>query len=739
MRLFPSAALCFVSLFAFAAGDLDVARQALKDGMWEVALSAADAAATNVAVRSSARLVSLEALAMMERDDEILRRLDTWHSENGEAFRYWRARAHARCGEVSAAFETLKEPFSDKTLSLPANVLRCGILKAQKKNAEALEILSAEDLKDATGIVAEDAALMKGELLLEAGRHAETRELLAPVAESANRKNVRLRAGYLLGFAEMAEPPTRTAGVARVRGLLRSAPGEKVSMDAAPVFAAMLLAQGDAAGADDEYRRCFEIRPAAVTDAGLLSGRGRALFLQGRYTEAAGFFARAEQFASGADGKSAAAYNRAEAQLADRHYAEAVESFARSASYGGKGAEKARFAQADALERSGDAAAAEPIYLELEKNGGEYAAKASLRLASIDVRRGRIGLAVERYDGLVSSNKLSGADLTEAHLGRGRACYKGYRFPEAAKDFRAVAKLAPGMADEMRFLEALCLYGEGMDVDAKSVAESLLGSTTNAAFRADLTFWCAKYEYNHGNYGQARTHFADFAAMSPDSPNASSALLWAARSSSAMMDYSKAVEFATKAANTTSTNKSFFAEILLVQGEALMELGRYAEAAQIFGRAAAQTPDGENAMKASILRADAFYAMGAGNTNCYEEAITAYGSIPDGENLPPDRKIEVAFKIGRALEKLRRTKEAMDQYYKNVVLAYSEGTAEGILFGEATRTFFARAAFLLADYCDSAGNRKAAVSVLERVAAAEVPASREARRRIAAITKKDGG
>ena len=80
----------------------------------------------------------------------------------------------------------------------------------------------------------------------------------------------------------------------------------------------------------------------------------------------------------------------------------------------------------------------------------------------------------------------------------------------------------------------------------------------------------------------------------------------------------------------------------------------------------------------------------------------------------------------------------MDQYYKNVVLAYSEGTEKGILFGEAARAFFVRAAFSLADYSDSAGNYKAAISVLERVVSADVPASREAERRIAAIRKKGG-
>ena len=92
-------AVCACSLFALAAGDLDVARQALSDGVWETALSSADHAATNVADRTSARLVALEALARLGRDDEIDRRLFAWSDETDEHFRFWRARARVRAGE----------------------------------------------------------------------------------------------------------------------------------------------------------------------------------------------------------------------------------------------------------------------------------------------------------------------------------------------------------------------------------------------------------------------------------------------------------------------------------------------------------------------------------------------------------------------------------------------------------------------------------------------------------------
>lgn len=738
MRLAATAVLCVLSVVAIAAEDIDVARQALKDGAWGAALSAADAASSNAEVRAEARLASLEALSHLGNDAEIDRRLAAWTDETDDRFRFWRLRSHVRIGDFASAEELLKTPFSDPGLALPVKFLRAYMLAEAGRRSDALDLISSEPLDGKTGPEVEDAMLLKGELLSEAGRNAEALAILRPVAEHGANAGSRLRAGYLLGFAEMAEESTRTAGVARVRSLLRSHPGERVSVQSARIFADRLLDLGDAAGADDEYRRYLEIDPSAATDFGVLSRRGHALSMLGRHSEAVGAFSRAEQSATNAEMKASAAFGQAEAFLADGHFAEAAEAYGRAAGLGGADAGRMRFAEADALERAGETSRAEGIYGDLERQGGPWGEKAGLRIAAIDARRGRIGVAIERYDGLIASNSLAEADMTEAYLGRGRACYRGYRFGEAAKDFDAVAKRNPQLSDEMRFLKALCLYGAGRDVDAKSTATSLMASTKSEALRADLTLWCAKYEYNHGRYEDARSYFLSYASLRPGGADAASALLWAARCSSALMDYSKAVELATKAADLAGTNRAFFTEALLVQGEALMELGRYAEAAQLFNRIATQSQGSPNAVKAAVLKADALYAMGAGDTNCYAEAISAYRALPDGNALSPDRRIEVAFKVGRAMEKLRNVDKAMEQYYRNVALAYSEGCAKGILFGEVARTFFVRASFALAEHYDSEGNVGAAVAMLERVVAAGVPASREAQRRIAALKRKGG-
>ena len=733
-----------VAVSAFC-GDLDVARQALADGIWRSAVAAADKvsgdpALTNSADRTAARLISLEALARLEDDAEIRRRLAEWKDSSSGHFRYWEARALVRVGDFDRAATLLEAPFAETELELPVKTLKAALLVASGKFKEALDAMSGVDFGKISGSDGDDARMIAAEAFLKTGRTAEAQSLLAGLARDSQRKGIKLRAACLLGFSEMDNPSTFTTGVARVRGVLRSAPGDAVSERAARSFADRLLKAGDAAGAEDEYRRFLEVFPSAALDPLVLENRGRALYLTGRNSEAAGMFARAEQTFESAADKSRLAYLQANAYLAEGKFASAAASFARSASYGGENADRSLYAQADAFERAGEVARASEIYSELSGRGGVWGEKAELRLISVAARNGRLGEAIERYTKAIESpGSLSDDDLTEAYLGRGRACYRDYRFREASADFEKVAARRPELADGMRFLMALCLYGAGRDAEAKSAATALMESTKDAGLRADLMLWCAKYEFNHGEYREAQEHFTEYASVRQGTAPAADALLWAARCASAQLEYPKAVELATRAANSSASDKTLFAEALLVQGEALMELGRYAEAAQLFDRVANLAGESIMSQKAAMLKADALYAMGAGDTGRYEESIAAYRVLFDVGGLSPDLKIETSFKIGRALEKLRRKKEAMDQYYRNVVLAYAEETSKGVLLGAPARTFFSRAAFALADYYAAAGDFAAVRKMLGRIVAADVKASGEAKRRLDELDAKGDG
>ena len=721
-----------VAVIAFG-DDLDVARQALADGVWRSALVSADAvsATTNAALRTSARLVSLEALANLEDDAEIRRRLAEWADETSESFRYWRVRSFVRVGDFEQAKSALKDPFSDPTLALPVATLKATILMSLDKPAEALQTMSGLDYRNAKGSVGDDAKLVVAEALCRTGAAGEAREMLAGLANGSERREIRMRAGYLLGFSEMDNASTFTSGVARVRAILRANPGDAISGVAACNLANRLLKEGDAVGAEDEYRRYLEVFPSAAMDPVVIERRAQAFMKMGRNSEAAGGFSRAEQICNKPEDKARLAYLQANAYLAEENYTEAATSFARSASYGGSETDRSLYAQADAIERGGDSARAFELYGALAEKGGVWGEKANLRQITIVARNGQLGEAIDRYTKVIESpGSLSIGDVTEAYLGRGRACYRDYRFKEASADFKIVASRNPEKADGMRFLMALCLYGAGRDKEAKVAAMELMKSTKDESLRADLMLWCAKYEFNHSEYKEAQEHFVEYASYRKDTPLAGDALLWAARCASAQMEYPKAVELATQAANVASSDKILFLESLLVQGEAVMELGRYAEAVQLLDRVARLSENGAIAEKAAMLKADSLYAMGAGDMGRYEEAIAAYRSLQESGSLLPDRKIETSFKIGRALEKLRRTKEAIDQYYRNVVLAYSEETSKGVLLGAPSRTFFSRAAFSVADYHAAAGDMRAVRKMLERIVASDVSAAKEAQRRL---------
>jgi hypothetical protein len=122
----------------------------------------------------------------------------------------------------------------------------------------------------------------------------------------------------------------------------------------------------------------------------------------------------------------------------------------------------------------------------------------------------------------------------------------------------------------------------------------------------------------------------------------------------------------------------------------------------------------------------------------YRQALAAYRTLLREKALSPSLRIAAAFKVGRALEKLHLGAEAVDQYYVQVVTAYCDGLRDGTWYDADARTFFSRAAFVLADFYEARGESRQAVRVLEYVIRADVPAAAEARRRIARLTKKGG-
>ena len=178
-------------------------------------------------------------------------------------------------------------------------------------------------------------------------------------------------------------------------------------------------------------------------------------------------------------------------------------------------------------------------------------------------------------------------------------------------------------------------------------------------------------------------------------------------------------------------------QALMVQGKALIELSRFDEAVLVFDRVlVAEDIRQDDRVRAKMLKADALYAMGSDNPSRYAAALEAYRDVRFGGDLSASERLLLSFRIARSLDKLKRTEEALDQYYAQVVLAYREGRLAGGHFTDEARAAFSKSAFRLADEYENRGQGHQALRVLELVAESDVPAADEAVRRIDRMRRK---
>ena len=692
------------------------------------------------------------------------------------------ARLDAAAGNAASAQAHFREVSALLSADAPARaenaVEWAKTLYAAGDRAGAMAVLANEKAAETPGASGDYARLFEAELLDASGRGKEAaavREKLvaagAGTAESAfvqaacalaratddaagksafarkavaraKQPGLRREAGFLLGFMELADAASRTNGAERIKRLVREFPDAPESREAALALARSLLDAGDAAGAEAEYAYCSEAYPEAAVagDARAVEGRAWAQLKLGRRTEAIGAFARAAQSSTNLATKAACLCKQAEIMAGEGRYAEATGLFAKVAAMPVPLAGRAEFSRADALERAGKGDEAADAFAAIAKAGGAFAAEAEIRLAGRESAAGRLEQAIETYGRALGRKNLAPELRERALVGQGRACYRAWRFKDAAEIFAAAAEISPGRRDEMRFLMALCKYGEGKSEDAKKDIVSLLETTRDAQLRNDLTLWLARYAAANKEWKKAEEGFETFAATCEKTrpEDAADALIQAARAAGEGGDYAKAVELVTKAA-AIAPDMPGLANAYIVQGEALMMLARYDDALRVLNQALTVLPSGQDARRASLLKADALFAMGADDGARYQEALASYDTLAAETGLPASLKIEIAFKTARTLEKMRQTAEADNRYYDGVVLEYMRAAEAGKeLLDDSARTFFARAAFALADRYESQGLRRQAVNILKHVAKSGVPAADEARKRIARIKTKGG-
>ena len=479
--------------------------------------------------------------------------------------------------------------------------------------------------------------------------------------------------GLRLGRALLRDRKTADEGARLVRSVVRDSPDADGAEEAFLAIADSELAAEHWKAAADVFAEAVEIWPGAAKLSSVQDGRGWALEKLGRREEALAAFAMAESVATDDDARAAAVLK-----------------------------------QGDVLSALGRGDEAMVKYREV----------------------------IEKYPKASFAERIRKLVAVRENEAKGRALYRDYRFEEARSAFAAVAKDDPARRPRMEFYEVLCLYGQGADAAAAQRAEQIIASGADAGIRAEATLWLAKFRYNRRDWKSAGRLFTACAEAESDAARASEALMWAARAALAEADFVKSIALSTRLAERYPKS-AHLPQALLVQGEALIELARFDEAVLVLDRVAVieSVPPDERA-RAQMLRADALYAMGADNPVRYTAALEAYRAIRFGGTLSESEQIVVSFKMARALEKLKRMDEATDEYYTHVVFAYRNGRKRLVRFSDEARAAFSRAAFRLAEECESRGRDGQAIAVLRLVEESDVPAAAEATKRIGRILKK---
>ena len=671
---------------ALAAGTPPVSCAALRDGLWSIARTHARELAPN-----EARLVTLESYANEQRWQDIIKEIDGWGDAATPSFAFYRAFALAKLGKVDEAISILeKTDFASAEEKCRAGALQAVLLLERGKIKAANSL--AEKLELEKGGTPEQ--LVAAEIYAAQGETNRAKSIWRTLAESPKTTEpARVMAALQLDDYTLITNiiPQVKLEIARNQLTLQAAVHDLAATNK------LSVAGGVIRTAAQRHPDRYDVQPAFLAYA-------HALLLAERNEDAVAAYRDALEIWPALAKNGAVQEERAWALRKMGHIDEAMDAFSAAESCATNVLEKAQIVLAQ----------------------GDMLAEAGRAEESME----RYRLLLSKYPDTPAGKKLAVLVKLKDMETRGRELYRTFQFDEARKLFAKLAKEDPSRADKMAYLDVLCLYGLNRDEEALAKARELAAQATDSEARNKAKHWLAKYAYSQARWHEASKLFTEYAASIAPDPEAATALIWAARAAYAGGAFENAVTLSTKCLNDYPKAKGAFAAYL-VQGEALIALARFEEAILVLDRAfEASVDSAADRLTARMLKADALFAMGADNPTRYEEALLTYHMIGQGEALPPSRRLVVAYKVARTLEKMGRLEGALDEYYTNVVLSYRSSRLAGVVFDDEARAVFVKAAFRLADEYERRGLKRQAERILELVAASDVPAAVEAERRI---------
>lgn len=498
-------------------------------------------------------------------------------------------------------------------------------------------------------------------------------------------------------------------------------------------LAEYLLNHGHDERAVTEFQLYLETYSRKAGQARALYGKGWALLNLKRNAEASATFQKAYSvFPASSEQREKALLKVGDAFFADGRFKRASATYARFTAEFPDSAlfAQAAYQQAESCARLGESAEAEQHFLRLAEGRPDdaLAERALLRVAELADQRGMFQEALTRYDKAFAAFP-AGVFAPKVLCSRGIVLYRLGRFDDAFSDFeRIVTKhVESEFVEEAESWMGYCRLMLGEEQEALRIWAAFVQKRPESVRAADALFSMGEYEYNHGAYDKAQAHWMALFERHPKHELADDALLWAGRSAFAQKEYRRAVErLATLAKHYPSSQK--LAEGRFLQGDAMTWLAEYSGAILAFDEVIKQYPNSYFANFAWGRKGDCQFALGTNDRRRYEEAIQSYRVVLDSEPAPLDLKLQARCKIGRCLEKMGKTAEALDYYLKHVVYKYLEHRKKGDRVDGAY--WFTRAALHAAGICEAQNKWRRAVKIYRRIVDAGVPESAAAQERI---------
>ena len=688
------------------------------------------------------------------------------------------ARALARAGkprEALAAFEEFEARHPSSPMLASLMLERADTLAKLGDAAEAVGVLRRLLERFPRDPSAPAARLLLGQALMQVGQWADAEaELRAFAEDSAYATPDRAQAWLILagGYERLPDLPAAQAALDRAGVLARGTPwatranlsrarlhiaagrleeGRRLLRDVAAVERAdpnvgqtqlflgdRLLDAGDAAAAAAEYQFYLDTFDDAVGAARARMGRGWALLDLDRPAEAAGEFERA---ASGF--KDPADQNRAWMKAADAYFASEANETARAiylklaADSAYSEAALAAFQAAECLRRLRQHAAARAEYTALMERWPDHplAGRAALRLAASHEAEQRWADAIGVYSNALV--RFPDPEIrAKARLGWGLIRYLMGEFDEARKDFEELIRTGESnpVVEQAFFMRGWCAYLQGREEEAVEICRAFVDQHPESQFAPDVWFWLAERAYSRGAFDEAEQGFIRLA--DGDAPSAGrlapEGLFWAGRAAMRAREFVRAREYFGRLL-TEYPGHPRAPDALFAQGDALSELGQFADAILAFREVINAHPDSYLADLAWGRKGDCHFALGVEDPRRYREAWQAYKNLLDQPRASPELRMQAEFKMGRCEERAGRINEALD-HYTNVIYSHVESREQG---GSGAPMWFARAGFAAAEILERREEWGGAIRIYTRLVE-DGTAATEAESRIERIRKRKG-